>query len=80
MCGHGTLALMTGLVSRGYLDISRGSSDEVTLRTPASSAAVTVDHQDDGRIEVMLNLEPAEFQPVSIDKNTLREALWCRGG
>ena len=75
MCGHGTLALMTGLVSRGYLDISRGSSDEVTLRTPASSATVTVDHQDDGRIEVMLNLEPAEFEPVSIDKKILRGSL-----
>ena len=80
MCGHGTLALMTGLVSRGYLDISRGSSDEVTLRTPASSAAVTVDHQDDGRIEVMLNLEPAEFEPASIDKKTFERLFGAGAG
>ena len=80
MCGHGTLALMTGLVSRGYLDISRGSSDKVTLRTPASSASVTVDHQDDGRIEVMLNLEPAEFEPVSIDKKTLERLFGAGAG
>ncbi|MGB1447275.1 MAG: PhzF family phenazine biosynthesis protein, partial [Arenicellales bacterium] len=80
MCGHGTLALMTGLVSRGYLDISRGSSDKVTLRTPASSATVTVDHQDDGRIEVMLNLEPAEFEPVSIDKKTLERLFGAGAG
>ena len=80
MCGHGTLALMTGLVSRGYLDISRGSSDKVTLRTPASSATVTVDHQDDGRIEVMLNLEPAEFEPVSIDEKTLERLFGAGAG
>ena len=80
MCGHGTLALMTGLVSRGYLDISLGSSDEVTLRTPASSALVTVDHQDDGRIEVMLNLEPAEFEPASIDKKTLERLFGTGAG
>ena len=77
---HGTLALMTGLVSRGYLDISRGSSDEVTLRTPASSASVAVDHQDDGRIEVMLNLEPAEFEPASIDKETLERLFGAGAG
>ena len=75
MCGHGTLALMTGLIERGYLDIPCGESEEVYLRTPASSAAVAVNHRHDSRVEVMLNLEPAEFEAASIDQG-LFESLF----
>ena len=72
MCGHGTLALMTGLISRGYLDIPQGATENVHLHTPANSALVKVAHQNEGRVEVMLNLEPAEFEAASIDADQLR--------
>lgn len=72
MCGHGTLALMTGLIARGYLDISQGATENVHLHTTANSALVRVTHQNDGRVEVMLNLEPAEFEAASIDDDELR--------
>ena len=72
MCGHGTLALMTGLSARGYLDIPQGTTENVHLHTPANSALVRVTHQNDGRVEVMLNLEPAEFEAASIDDDELR--------
>ena len=72
MCGHGTLALMTGLISRGYLDISQGATENVHLHTPINSALVRVTHQNDGRVEVMLNLEPAEFEAASIDDDELQ--------
>ena len=72
MCGHGTLALMTGLISRKYLDIPRGATENVHLHTPANSALVKVAHQNEGRVEVMLNLEPAEFEAASIDADQLR--------
>ena len=72
MCGHGTLALMTGLISRGYLDIPQGATENVHLHTTANSALVRVTHQNDGRVEVMLNLEPAEFEAASIDDDELR--------
>jgi PhzF family phenazine biosynthesis protein len=72
MCGHGTLALMTGLIARGYLDISQGATENVHLHTTANSALVRVTHQNDGRVEVMLNLEPAKFEAASIDDDELR--------
>ena len=72
MCGHGTLALMTGLISRGYLDIPQGATENVHLHTPANSALVRVTHQNDGRVGVMLNLEPAEFEAASIDDDELQ--------
>jgi len=72
MCGHGTLALMTGLISRGYLDIPQGATENVHLHTPANSALVKVAHQNEGRVEVMLNLKPAEFEAASIDADQLR--------
>ena len=72
MCGHGTLALMTGLIARGYLDIPQGATENVHLHTTANSALVRVTHQNDGRVEVMLNLEPAEFEAASIDDDELR--------
>ena len=72
MCGHGTLALMTGLIARGYLDIPQGTTENVHLHTPANSALVRVTHQNDGRVGVMLNLEPAEFEAASIDDDELR--------
>ena len=72
MCGHGTLALMTGLISRGYLDIPQSATENVHLHTPANSAIVRVTHQNDGSVEVMLKLEPAEFEAASIDDDELR--------
>jgi trans-2,3-dihydro-3-hydroxyanthranilate isomerase len=72
MCGHGTLALMTGLIERGYLDIPQGATENVHLHTPTNSALVKVAHQNEGRVEVMLNLEPAEFEAASIDADQLR--------
>ncbi len=72
MCGHGTLALMTGLTSRGYLDIPRGTTESIHLHTPVNSARVRVAHQNDGRVEVMLNLESVEFEAASIDADQLR--------
>ena len=72
MCGHGTLALMTGLIVRGYLDIPQGATENVHLHTPTNSALVKVAHQNEGRVEVMLNLEPAEFEAASIDADQLR--------
>ena len=72
MCGHGTLALMTGLIARGYLDIPQGATENVHLHTTTNSELVRVTHQNDGQVEVMLNLEPAEFEAASIDDDELR--------
>ena len=72
MCGHGTLALMTGLIARGYLEIPQGTTENVHLHTPANSDLVRVTHQNDGQVEVMLNLEPAEFEAASINDDELR--------
>ena len=72
MCGHGTLALMTGLIARGYLDIPQGATENVHLHTTTNSALVRVTHQNDGQVEVMLNLEPAEFEAASIDDDEFR--------
>jgi trans-2,3-dihydro-3-hydroxyanthranilate isomerase len=66
MCGHGTLGLMTGLVERGYLEVSLGRTKKVHLHTSASSAVVEVTHRSDSRIEVMLKLTPAVFEAASL--------------
>jgi PhzF family phenazine biosynthesis protein len=66
MCGHGTLGLMTGLVERGHLEVSLGQTKKFDLHTSASSAVVEVTHRSDSRIEVMLKLAPAVFEPASL--------------
>ena len=66
MCGHGTLGLMTGLVERGHLEVSLGQTKKFDLHTSASSAVVEVTHRSDSRIEVMLKLTPAVFEPASL--------------
>jgi len=66
MCGHGTLGLMTGLVERGHLEVPLGQTKKVHLHTSASSAVVQVTHRSNSRIEVMLKLAPAVFEPASL--------------
>jgi len=66
MCGHGTLGLMTGLVERGHLEVSLGQTKKFDLHTSVSSAVVEVTHRSDSRIEVMLKLAPAVFEPASL--------------
>ena len=63
MCGHGTLALMTSLVERGMLIVEKGKAVTANLHTPENSAVVELVRRHDGRVETMLKLAPADFDP-----------------
>jgi len=71
MCGHGTMGLMTWLVERGIVPCDMGRTSTVTLRTPAGSADVVLQRRADGRVEVMLSLTQAAFEPTPVEPGEL---------
>ena len=74
-CGHGTMGLMTWLVERGIVACGDDQPATVTLRTPSATADVNLQRRDDGRIEVMLKLAQASFEPTPIDAAELTGPL-----
>ena len=71
MCGHATLALMTSLVERGMLKVETGKGVAANLHTPENSAVVELVRRHDGRVETMLKLAPADFDPVLMSEADL---------
>ncbi len=71
MCGHGTLALMTSLVERGMLKVETGKGVTANLHTPENSAVVELVRRHDGRVETMLKLAPADFDPALMSEADL---------
>ncbi|SVD18367.1 uncharacterized protein METZ01_LOCUS371221, partial [marine metagenome] len=71
MCGHGTLALMTSLVERGMLKVEKGKGVTAILHTPENSAVVELVRRHDGRVETMLKLAPADFDPALMSEADL---------
>ena len=71
MCGHGTLALMTSLVERGMLIVEKGKGVTANLHTPENSAVVELVRRHDGRVETMLKLAPADFDPALMSEADL---------
>ena len=66
MCGHGTLGLMTWLLERRTFEFAGEDTLVLTLRTPAGSATVELVRRADDRVEVMLHLDAATFEPCSV--------------
>ena len=62
MCGHGTVGLLTWLAERGALALDGERPLSLTLRTPAGAAPVEVRRRGDGRLQVMLELDPVRFE------------------
>jgi PhzF family phenazine biosynthesis protein len=66
MCGHGTIALMTWLIERGFFQLDKAGSRAVNLRTPGGSASVNIRRREDSRPEVMLSLSASTFESCSL--------------
>ena len=64
MCGHGTLALMTSLVESEMLKVEKANGVTVNLHTAENTAVVDLVRRHDERVETMLTLAPADFDPV----------------
>ncbi len=73
MCGHGTIGLMTWLVERGLFQPRNSKTLIVNLRIAGGSVDVEVRSRDDGRVEVMLPLSAATFEPCSVTAVELAE-------
>ena len=71
MCGHATLGLMTWLEERGDVTVPRHGSRSFDLQTPAARSVVDVERRADGRLEVMLNLQPARLELVEVSATDL---------
>ncbi len=66
MCGHGTIAMMTWLIERGLFQLKPHETRLVELRTSATSTNVEINARDDGRVQVMLPLSVASFEPCAV--------------
>lgn len=60
MCGHGTICLLTHLVESGLMQ----PQHDIQLRLPKTQARVSVDTRENGRFQVMLDIEPPVFTPA----------------
>jgi len=58
MCGHGTLCLLTHMLESGLIE----AGGEVELRLPKSSARASVSETGNGRFQVMLDINPPQFE------------------
>jgi PhzF family phenazine biosynthesis protein len=62
MCGHGTICLLTHMLEMELLKINRPGC-EVELRLPKSTATVSLNQNDAGRYQVMLDISVPGFEP-----------------
>jgi trans-2,3-dihydro-3-hydroxyanthranilate isomerase len=62
MCGHGTICLLTHMLETELLKITRPGC-EVELRLPKSTAIVSLNQNDAGRYQVMLDIAVPGFEP-----------------
>ncbi len=75
MCGHGTVCLITKLVDNGLLPCDGINWHDATLELPKGAAKVEYRKDKDGRIEVMLDVSAAKFNPAKLDLAVLVRIL-----
>jgi len=62
MCGHGTICLLTHLLESGMIRLEQRR--EFELRLTRANASVSLERRADERLQVMLDIEPALFEPA----------------
>ena len=62
MCGHGTICLLTHMLETELLKITN-PGHAVELRLPKSTATVSLNQNDAGRYQVMLDITAPRFEP-----------------
>ena len=75
MCGHATIGLMTWLKERGFFIFDDNGVAHTRLSTPDTLTNVEVQQREDGCIEVLLLLPPAEFVPAPVGSIELSHVL-----
>lgn len=75
MCGHGTLCLITRLVDTGLLRALDDHLQTITLDLPGGPASVDYHRDQVGRIQVMLDVAVARFEPADLDLSELAGLL-----
>ncbi|MBT5227929.1 MAG: PhzF family phenazine biosynthesis protein [Proteobacteria bacterium] len=75
MCGHATIGLMTWLKERGFFIFDDNGVAHTRLSTPDTLTDVEVQQREDGCIEVLLSLPPAEFVPAPVGSIELSHVL-----
>jgi trans-2,3-dihydro-3-hydroxyanthranilate isomerase len=75
MCGHGTVCLMTMMLERGVLEWNHSDRIDVKLCLPASTAMVEIHRRNDGRAQVMLDIEPPFYRRDELDISILTNLL-----
>ena len=75
MCGHATIGLMTWLKERGFFIFDDNGVAHTRLSTPDTLTNVEVQQREDGCIEVLLSLPPAEFVPAPVGSIELSHVL-----
>ena len=74
MCGHGTICLLTHMLESELLKITRPGC-EVELRLPKSNATVSLNQNDAGRYQVMLDIAVPGFEPPPPHTGSLLKVL-----
>jgi len=75
MCGHGTVCLVTRLVELGLLGPRREGWQQAFLGLPKGDAKVEFRRTSRDRVEVMLDVAPARFEPALVDMGELASLL-----
>ena len=71
MCGHGTVCLITRLVSQELLPCKGAGWHKAVLELPNGEAAVEYRRTKIGRVEVMLDVPAAQFVAAKLDLEEL---------
>jgi PhzF family phenazine biosynthesis protein len=79
MCGHGTICLLTHMLETELLKMARPGS-EIELRLPKSVATVSLNKNDTGRYQVMLDITPPGFEPPPPHSGSLLKVLGLEVG
>lgn len=75
MCGHGTVCLMTRLVDLKILTLQNAETLDIELKLPNTTAMVELYRRADDRVQVMLDVKPAQFRTDKIDRTQLSNIL-----
>jgi len=79
MCGHGTICLLTRLTEPGFIPRKDNQNRKVELRLPSGTADVELSRTKDGRVNVMLDINPPEIQLQDLNLERLLELLHITG-
>ncbi len=75
MCGHGSICLMTHLLETGLIQASLSEIGMMQLRLPGGTANVEMERVGNGRVQVMLDVQPSKFRLAPDDVLRLGEIL-----